>query len=169
MLWTCLLTLVGPQFPMVSSINVEAVAANNVALQHHGQKKVYGHVTTNSGRRILIQITFDVMSVRKPILSTMAQKHRGVTTIFKHDYDRIIFRNETGNLMSHDCYSYLHITLSNGIPIRKAMVMVGENAAHDVDEEVYGNDGSERHEAQEPSAGDRRAIAGADQVEQLVL
>ena len=27
-----------PQFPMVSSTNVEAVAANNVALQHYGQK-----------------------------------------------------------------------------------------------------------------------------------
>ena len=29
------------------------------------------------------------------------------------------------------------------------MVMAGENAANDVDEEVYGNDGAERHEAQE--------------------
>ena len=46
---------------MVSSTNVEAVAADNVALQHYGQKVVYGHVTTNSGRRILIQITFDVV------------------------------------------------------------------------------------------------------------
>ena len=27
-----------PQFPMVSSTNVEAVAANNMALQHNGQK-----------------------------------------------------------------------------------------------------------------------------------
>ena len=50
---------------MVSSTNVEAVAANNVALQHYGQKVVYGHVTTNSGRQVLVQITFDVMSVRK--------------------------------------------------------------------------------------------------------
>ena len=47
-----------PQFPMVSSTNVEAVAANNVALQDYGQKVVYGHVMTNSGKRILIQITF---------------------------------------------------------------------------------------------------------------
>ena len=38
-----------PQFPMASSTNVDAVAANNVALQHHGQKVVYGHVMTNSG------------------------------------------------------------------------------------------------------------------------
>ena len=29
-----------PQFPMVSSTNVEAVAANNAALQHYGQKMV---------------------------------------------------------------------------------------------------------------------------------
>ena len=47
------------------------------------------------------------------------------------------------------------------------MVMAGENAANDVDEEVYGNDGAERHEAQEASAGDRRAIADADQAGQL--
>ena len=80
-----------PQFPMVSSTIVEAVAANNVGLQHFGQKVVYGHVMTNSGKRILIQITFDVMNVRKLLLSTSALKHRGVTNIFNHDYDRIIF------------------------------------------------------------------------------
>ena len=45
--------------------------------------------------------------------------------------------------------------------------MAGENATNDVDEEVYGNDGAERHEAQEASAGDRRAIADADQAGQL--
>ena len=154
-----------PQFPMVSSTNVEAVAANNVTLQHYGQKVVYGHVMTNSGKRILIQITFDVMNVRKPLLSTSALKHRGVTIIFNHDYDRIIFRNETVNLVSHDCHSYLHITLANGIPPRRALVMGGEKATNDVDEEVYGNDGAGRHEA--ASAGDRRAIADADQAGQL--
>ena len=141
---------------MMSSTNVEAVAANNLAPQH------YGHVTTNSGRRIFIQVTFDVMSVRKPFLSTSALKRRGVTIIFNHDYDRIIFRNETVNLISHDCHSYLRITLANGIPPRKAMVMAWETAGNDVDEEVYGNDGAERREAQEASAGDRRAIADAD-------
>ena len=47
------------------------------------------------------------------------------------------------------------------------MVMAGEHAANDVDEEVYGNNGAERHEAQEPSAGDRRAIDDADQAGQL--
>ena len=129
---------------MVSSRNVEAVAANNVALQHYGQTVVYGHVMTNSGKRILIQITFDVMNGRKPLLSTSALKHHGVIIIFNHDYDRIIFRNETANWVSHDCHSYLHITLANGIPPRKAMVMAGENATNDVDEEVYGNDGAER-------------------------
>ena len=36
-----------------------------------------------------------------------------------------------------------------------------------MDEDVYGNDGAERHEAQEASAGDRRAIADADQTGQL--
>ena len=36
-----------------------------------------------------------------------------------------------------------------------------------MDEEVYGNDGAERYEAQEASVGDRRAIADADQGEQL--
>ena len=149
-----------PQFLMVSSTNVEAVAANSVALQH------YGHVMTNSGRRILIQITFDVMNVRKTLLSASALK-RGVTIIVNHDYDRIIFRNETVNLVSHDCHSYLHITLTNGIPHCRALVMAGESAANDVDEEVYGNDGAERHEAQEPPAGDRRAIADADQAGQL--
>ena len=128
---------------------------------------VYGHVMTNSGRRILIQITFDVMNVRKPLLSTSALKHRGVKIIFNHDYDRIIFRNETANLVSHDCHSYLHVILTNGIPPRKALVMAGENATNDVDEEVYDNDGAERNEAREASAGDRRAIADADQDGQL--
>ena len=107
------------------------------------------------------------MNVRKPLLSTSALKHRGVTIIFNHDYDRIIFRNETVNLISQDCHSYLHITLTNGIPPRRALVMAGENATNDVDEEVYGRNGSERHEAQEASAGHRRAIADADQVVQL--
>ena len=67
------------------------------------------------------------------------------------------------NLISQDCLSYPHIILANGIPPRKAMVMAGETAGSDVDEEVHGNDGAERREAQEASAGDRRAIADADQ------
>ena len=71
------------------------------------------------------------------------------------------------NLISHDCHSYLHVTLANGIPPHEARVMAGENAANDVDEEVYGNDGAERHEAQEASAGGRRPVADADQAGQL--
>ena len=101
---------------MVSSTNVDAVAASNVALQHHGQKVVCGHVMTNSGKRIL-HVTFDAMNVRKPLLSTSTLKHRGVTVIFNHDYDRIIFPNETVNLVSHDCHSHLHVILTNGIPL----------------------------------------------------
>ena len=68
------------------------------------------------------------MNVRKPLLSTSALKHRGVTIIFNHDYDRIIFRNETVNLVSHDCHYYLHVILTNGILPCKVLVMAGENA-----------------------------------------
>ena len=161
--------LFAPQFPLVSSSNVEAVAANNEALRHCGQKVEYGHVTTNSGRRVLIQITFDVMSVRKPFLSTSALKRRGATIIFNNDYDRIIFWKKTVNVVSHDCHSYLCLTLANGVPHRKAMVMVmaGENVTNDVDEEVYVGDGVLGQEAQEASSDDRRAVAHADQAGQL--
>ena len=108
---------------------------------------MYGHVMTNSGKRILIQIRLDVMNVRKLLLSSSALKHRGVTILFNHDYGRIIFRNETVNLVSHDCHSYLHVTLANGIPPCKALLMAVENAINDVDEDVYDNDGNERNEA----------------------
>ena len=156
-MWMC-----SEQDPLCTSANEESGdLANNTPLTGHEPNLfddfhysetteilvVYGHVMTNSRRRILIQITFDVMSVRKPLLSTSALKHRGLTIIFNHDYDRIIFRNETVNLVSHDCHSYLHVILTNGIPPCKALVMAGENATNDVDEEVYGNDGAERHEA----------------------
>ena len=60
------------------------------------------------------------MSVRKPLLITSALKRRGVTLIFNHDDDRIILGNETANLTSHECHSYLHLTLANGIPHRKS-------------------------------------------------
>ena len=124
-------------------------------------------VAKSSSRRVVIQITFDVMSVRKPLLSTSALNRRGVTIIFNHNYNRIIFLNETVNLISHECHSHFHLTLATGIPLRKAMVMAGENVANDVDEEVYVYDGAEGREAQEASAGDRRAIADADQAGQL--
>ena len=57
--------------------------------------------------------------------------------------------------------------MTNGIPPCKALVMAGESATNDVDEEVYDNDGNERNEAREASAGARRAIADADQAGQL--
>ena len=47
--------------------------------------------------------------------------------------------------------------------------MAAENVANDVDEEVYGNDGAERHEAQKASAADRRAIADAYQARQFEI
>ena len=143
-----------PQFPLVGCTNVEAVTANNATLRHNGRKVVNGHVTTNSGRQILIQITFDVMSVRKPLLSTSARKRRGVTIIFNHDYDRVISLNETVNLISHDCFCYQRLALASGVPRRKATVMAGENVC-------------EGQEAQEATAGDRRAVAHADQAGQL--
>ena len=70
-------------------------------------------------------------------------------------------------MVCHDCHSYFHITVTSGIPPRKVMVMARENTANDVDEEVYGNDGAERHEAQKASDGDRISIADADQAGQL--
>ena len=57
--------------------------------------------------------------------------------------------------------------LANGIPPCKALVIAGESATNDVDEEVYVNDGKERNEVREASACDRRAIADADQAGQL--
>ena len=81
-------TVVRTVLLVVSPSNVEAVAANDVALQHCGQEVVY---VTTSVRRVLIQITFDVMSVRKPLLSTSSLSRRGATIIYNHDYDRIIF------------------------------------------------------------------------------
>ena len=45
--------------------------------------------------------------------------------------------------------------------------MAEENVANAVDEEVYVGDGVVSQEAQEASAGDRRAIADADQAGQL--
>ena len=98
-----------PQFPVVIASNVGEVAANDVPLQHYGQKVVCRQVTTTSGRQVLIQNTFDVMSVRKTLLSTSALKRRGVTIIFNHDYDDMNFQSETENLASHDCDSYLRV------------------------------------------------------------
>ena len=57
--------------------------------------------------------------------------------------------------------------MTNEILLCTALVMAGESAKNDVDDKVWYNDGNERHEAREASAGDRRAIADADQAGQL--
>ena len=67
--------------------------------------------------------------------------------IFNRDYDRIIFRNETVNLVSHVFLFCLFVFFKNGILPCKALVMVGESALNDVDEEVHDNTGNERNEA----------------------
>ena len=104
-------TWFAPQIQVVSASNVDAMAANE-ALHLYEQKVVCGHVTTTSGRRVLMQITFDAMSVHNSLLSTSALNRRGVTIILNHDYNRIIFRNETVEWVSHDCHSYLRVTLA---------------------------------------------------------
>ena len=87
-----------PQFPTVSSTNVEAVAGNNVTLQHSGQKS--GLRTRDDKQR---KTNFDPdhichderaqASLEHFCTETSwpALKHRGVTIIFNHAYDRIIF------------------------------------------------------------------------------
>ena len=167
MFWSCLPTLVCTEISNGEFYRRRCCGSEQRGTATLRTKVVYGHVMTNSGKRILILSTFDVMNVRKPLLSISALKHRGVTIIFNHDDDRIIFLNETVNWVSHDFHSYLHVILTNGIPPRKALVMAGESATNDVDEEVYDNDGTERNEAREASAGDRRAVADADQAGQL--
>ena len=49
------------------------------------------------------------------------------------------------------------------------MVMAGESATNDVDEEVYDNVGDERNEAPEASDVDRRAIADAVKLDSLIF
>ena len=117
---------------MVSSTNEQ------LALQHYGQKLVYGHVMTNSGRRILIQITFDVMNLRKPLLSTSALKHRASQSSSITIMTASFFETRPG-IWYLTIVIPTYISLWRMNPACKAMVMAGENAANDVDEEVYGN------------------------------
>ena len=77
------LHLFAPKFLMVSSTNVETVGANNV--QHCGQKR--GRLQTCDDEQW--QTNFD--RVRYPFLRTSSMKRRGVTIIFNHDDDSIIF------------------------------------------------------------------------------
>ena len=75
-------------------------------------KKSEGNINVMNNKILNVsQITFDVINVRKLLLSTSALKHRGLTINFNHDCDRIIFRNETVNLVSHESHSYLHVQL----------------------------------------------------------
>ena len=108
------------------------------------------------------------MSVRKTLLSASAQKRQGVTIICSADHDRIIFRRETVNLVSHDCHSHLDVRFADGAPLRKAMVMTGESVLNDVDHEVYEGESDEASMAREADA-DRRAIADADQARHLEI
>ena len=153
-----------PQFPVISASNKKAVAANDVLQRHYGQKFVYGHMRTNSGRRVVAQITFDAMSVHKPLLGRSALQRQGVTIMSNLCYDRIIFQSDAANLVSHDCHSYLH---ADGTPLYRVMVMIAENVPNDVDEEVCAGDGDEVPEAREASDGHQRAIADADHAGQL--
>ena len=153
----------------VSGSNVEAVAANDVALQHCGQKVVHGHVAITSSRQVLIQITFDVMSEGRTTPEHMCTETSGSDDHFQQRLRPHQFLNETVNLVSHDCHSYLRVTLANRIPHRKAMMMTGENVSMDVDEEVYAADADEMPEAREALDGDKRAIAIASQAGQLAI
>ena len=115
-----------PQFAMMICTNVETMTTNIVGLQQYEPKVVYVLLMTNKGKRILIQTHLTWSACEKPFLSTSSLKHRHVTIIFNQHYERIIVRNETMNLVSHDCNSYLHVVLTNGIPLSKALVIAGE-------------------------------------------
>ena len=138
---------------MVSSTDVDAMA-NNVALQHDGQQVVNGNAMTNSGKRILTQITFDVLNVRQPLLSFCTE------TSSRDNHLQL-------RLRSHHVSKRDSEFDMNGILPSKVLVIAGESATNDVNEEVYDNDGNERNEVREASAGDRQAIADADQAGQL--
>ena len=88
--------------------------------------------------------------------------------IFNHDNDRVILSKRDSEfgisrlsfLPAHHFDEWNSSLQSDGDDWR-------ESATNDVDEEVYDNDGAERNEAREASAGDRRAIADAVQAGQL--
>ena len=136
MLWACLSTVVRPA---VKSDN-KCSECRSSGCKRRGAATLWSEsgVPTrddNQWPTILTQITFDVMSVRNPILSTSALTRRVSSIIFNLDYDRFIFRDETVNLVSHECHSYLRVTVANGVPHRKAMTMIEGNVSVDVDEE----------------------------------
>ena len=79
------------------------------------------------------------MSVRRPLMSTFALKRQRITIVFNHDYDPIIFWNET---ICRIFVILTYVRLTDGIPPRKALGMNGEKVSNDVDEEVYAGDGA---------------------------
>ena len=154
-----------PRFLVTSASNIKAVAANDVALRTEtclGSSRDDEQWQTSFDTNHV-----DLMSVRKSLLSAFALKRPRVTIIFSHDHDRIIFRRETVNLVSHDCHSHLDVRFDDGSPLRKAMVMTGESVLNDVDHEVYEGDSDEASLVREASDADRRAIADADQARHL--
>ena len=100
-----------PQIPVTSASNIKAVA-----LQHYGQEAVYGHVTTNSGRRVLVHITFDV---RRPLLITSALKRQVFTIVsititiasFSGKRQRIWFRMFVIHICMSDLLIGLHLAM----------------------------------------------------------
>ena len=130
----------------------------DVEPQHSGQKVFRRHVTADSGRRVMTQIKFDVMSVREPLSSISALKRQEVTISFSHNHDRIIFRNETVNSGARDSYSNLYVALAHETFPREAMVMTGK---------MYRKVCEMRCPKREVSDVDRRAIADADSAGQV--
>ena len=119
----CLSTMVRATFPCDRLFEHQDGGSECLRATTFGQKVVRPHVTTDSGRRVLTKIKFDVMSVRELLMSTSALKRQGVTISFSHDYDRIIFRIESLNSGARDSYSYLHVTLTNKTLPRNATVI----------------------------------------------
>ena len=108
-------------------------------LQHFGQKTVCGHVTTNSGSNILIQITFDVMSVRKPFCEHGSSDERWCD---HHLQSRILSHHSQdldGDFDSCTTLTRLSLCALPNQARLKALVMTREAVLneHDVGEEVY--------------------------------
>ena len=124
--------------------------------QHSGQKVLRGHVTADSGRRVMTQMKFDVMSVRELLSSFSALKRQEVIISFSRNHDRIIFRNETVNSGARDSYSNLYVALAHETFPSEAMVMTAKMYRCEM-----------RCPKREVSDVDRRAIADADSAGQV--
>ena len=58
-----------PEFSIERAEPLQAVAANKSKIEHFGQKTVYGAVRDHAGRGHSIKIVFQVMNVKRPMLS----------------------------------------------------------------------------------------------------